>query len=251
MTTPQSVFTAAMMDAAAPVPEGLRDHTDAPAGRRFSVYRNNVAHSLTEALITAFPVITRLLGEQNMRGLAGLHLRAHPPRSPLMMHYGQDFPAFVAALPQLQHLGYLADVARLELAMRASYHAADAAPLDPAAFAALPPDELMAARLTFAPSMQLLRSDWPLYHIWRYNMIEGAAKPTAGAQDVLITRAEFDPQPQLLPTGGADWIQTLQSGATLADAQEAAAQADPGFDLGALLALLLQGGAITTLDSKG
>jgi hypothetical protein len=251
MSVSQADFTRAMMDAGQPVPEGLTDHVGEPAGRRFSVYRNNVAASLTEAMHSAFPVIAKLLGKQNMDGLAGIYLRQHPPSSPLMMFYGEHFPAFLEGMEQLRHLGYLGDVARLELALRRAYHAADAAPIAPETLGALPPDALLHTRLALAPAVQVLRSPWPIHAIWRYNTEDGAPKPAPQAQDVLITRPEFDPIPQNLPPAGAVWIRALMAGATIGEAMEHAAAEDEAFDLGSTLALLLQGGAVTGLDSKG
>lgn len=250
MTVSQDTFRAALLDPAHPVPPGLGDSAARPAGARFNVYRNNVAVSLTEALRTGFPIITKLLGQQNMDGLAGIYLRAHPPASPLMMHYGTGFPDFLAATPQLAHLGYLADIARLELALRQSYHAADAPPIDPAALADLPPEDLLHCTVTLAPALRLLRSDWPIYDIWRFNTEPGAPKPTPGAQNILITRPEFDPQPHLLPPGAATWIEALGRAVPIGEALDTAQQGAPDFDLGASLTLLLQGGALTSLTKK-
>jgi len=241
-------FTRAILDARLPVPDGILDGTQQPAGRRFSVYRNNVAVSLTEALHQGFPVIAKLLGQENMDGLAALYLRAHPPTSPLMMHYGDSFPDFLEGLEQLSHLGYLGDVARLELALRRSYHAADATPLDALHLGTLPPDTLLSSRLGFAPAMTVVRSAWPIHAIWAYNTRADAPKPQPGAQDVLITRPEFDPLPQPLPPGGAAWIALLQAGETLGTATEAVTSDFPDFDLSAPLALLIEGLALTDLS---
>ncbi len=246
MSVSQSAFRAALLDASVPVPDGLSDAEARPAGRRFSVYRNNVAVSLTEAMHQAFPVITKLLGNQNMDGLSGLFLRRHPPSSPLMMFYGEAFPDFLAGLPQLSHLGYLPDIARLELALRRSYHAADSQPAPPGALD-VPPEDIMRASLTFAPSMQIICSDWPIHAIWRFNTETDAPKPDAGGQDVLIARPEYDAAPHVLPVGGADWISHLQAGGTIGMAFEKTAAQTPDFDLGTTLALLLQGNAITSV----
>lgn len=246
MTVSQTTFRSALLDASQPVPDGLLDAQAQPAGRRFSVYRNNVAVSLTEAMHQAFPVITKLLGSQNMDGLAGIFLRAHPPTSPLMMFYGEDFPAFLAGMEQLSHLAYLPDVAQLELALRRSYHAADAHGVEADALA-LPPEEVLQAKLGFAPSMRVLKSEWPIWSIWRFNTQDDAPKPQAGAEDILITRPEYDPAPHLLPAGGAAWIAAMQAGQTIGGAFEETSDRFPEFDLGATLALLLQGGAITSV----
>lgn len=243
----QDMFRASLLDAAQPVPDGLIDSENQPAGRRFNVYRNNVAVSLTEALREGFPVITKLLGQQNMDGLAGLYLRAHPPSSPLMMFYGDQFPDFIGNLQQLSHLGYLPDVARLELAMRRSYHAADSTAMDPAELAARAPDALMATRFTLAPSVQLIRSPWPVHAIWQFNTEDGAPKPAARAEDVLILRAKYDPLPHLLPNGGGAFIAALQADEPLGQAHEAALDAAPDFDPSPILALLLQNSAIVSL----
>lgn len=243
--TLQSAFTAALLDPAAAVPPGLIDPQGRPAGKRFDVYRNNVAVSLTEALETGFPVLRKLLGEQNFKGLSGIYLRTHPPASPLMMHYGGEMPAFLETLQQLAHLPYLADVARLELGLRASYHAADAAPADPAALSAIPPEDLDGTRLRLAPATRVLSSDWPILGIWLRNSRADAPKPQMRPEDVLVTRPEFDPAPQLLPPGGALVVTALISGATLAEAADKA----PETDLSQILAALIAGRAITEIEA--
>ena len=243
----QDMFRAALLDAAHPVPDGLIDGQDQAAGSRYNVYRNNVAVSLTEAVRDGFPVITKLLGQQNMDGLAGLYLRAHPPTSPLMMFYGEDFPDFIAQMPQLAHLGYLPDVARLELALRRSYHAADVPPMDAAELGALAPDALMATRLKLVPAAQLIRSAWPIHGIWRFNTEDGAPKPEAQAEDVVILRPEFDPEPHLLPPGGGAFLDALQNDAPLGAAHEAGQSVAAEFDLSPVLALLIQGRALHLL----
>ncbi|MDE4131988.1 DNA-binding domain-containing protein [Phaeobacter sp. QD34_3] len=247
MTQSQTEFAEALLAPEAPVPGGLQDAAGRPAGRRFAVYRNNVAASLTEALHEGFPAVASLLGKENMDGLAGIYLRQHPPASPLMMHFGGEFPDFLAGMRQLSHLGYLPDVARLELALRRSYHAADAAPLPAERLAGLSPDALMAARLQLAPAVELLRSDWPLFDIWCYATQEGAPKPQASAQDVLITRPDFDPVAQPLPPGSAQWIAALRVGHSIGEAFETTLEIAPDFDLSAPLALLLEGGGLTDL----
>lgn len=244
MTVSQSTFTDAIFDPTAPRPEGLSDGQGRPAGRRFDVYRNNVIVSLTEALQAAFPVIEKLVGVANFKILAGDFVRAHPPSSPMMMFYGAELPAFLEGYAPVADIRYLPDVARLETALRESYHAGDATPADASVFASMSPEALMAARLTLVPSVRLVRSAWPIHAIWRFNREEGAPKPEMAPQDVLIVRPDLDPEPLLLPAGGAAFVARLLAQDTLSGALDAAAQEVGDFDLTQTLALLISNAAI-------
>lgn len=250
MSVDQTRFHDALLDAARDIPAGLSDGQGHPAGRRFSVYRNNVAVSLTEALELSFPAIRKLIGEDNFRKVAGLFLRQHPPSTPMIMYYGDEFPDFLQSFTPLSSIGYLPDVARLEQALRESYHAADAPPADAGVLQKLAPEDLAQVRMTLAPSIRLVRSPWPIHAIWAYNMEDGAPKPQEGAQNVLITRPKFDPLAAPVADGTATFIQALQSDRPLADAAEAAAT-DSNFDLAQALALLLDGCAITDISPGG
>lgn len=241
----QSRFRAALLDPGQPAPPGLTGPGGGPVARRFGIYRNNVTTSLTEALRQSFPVVRALVGEDFFTAMAIAHLRAHPPASPLLMFYGQDMADFVAGFQPARHLGYLPDVARLELALRHAYHAADADPIDPARLQALSPEAFLAARLRLAPAAAVLRSDWPVLSIWRAHQRDGKPPAERQAEEILIARPAFDPEPQLLPQGAAVFVAALQRGAAVGAAMD---EAGP-FDLTATLSLLLQGGAITDLTT--
>lgn len=249
MSVSQTAFHSALLDASHDVPSGLSDGLGRAAGSRFAVYRNNVAVSLTEALEQSFPAIVKLLGPENFKGLAGIFLRRHPPETPIMMQYGADFPDFLAAFDGLSHIGYLPDVARLEQALRTSYHAADADPIAPEELQSVAPEKLGYVRLELAPSLHLVRSPWPIHQIWAFNLEAGAPKPTGGAQNVLILRPEFDPEMTPVSDGCAAFITALLQRNTLAEANEMALADDQDFDLSHGLGLLLSGQAITRLNT--
>lgn len=241
----QRTFRAALLDARHPVPDGLITPAGDVAERRFGVYRNNVVQSLIEAMRAGFPVIEKLIGAENFTNLAHGYVRANPPTSPLMMEYGGGFCDYLRGFAPLSHIAYLPDVARLELAMRRSYHAADCTPLDAARLGALDEAALPHVRLIFAPAAQLIASsDWPLYDIWRYNMEPGAPKPQARPQAVLITRPGFDPLPHPLSPEAGAWVQNLMTGAQLGTAGPA------GFDPSETFPLLITQGALTDFTTK-
>ncbi|MCG6902138.1 MAG: DNA-binding domain-containing protein [Rhodobacter sp.] len=244
----QTAFTRALLDPALAAPEGLVNPDGAPATKRFDVYRNNVAVSLIEALETGFPVICKLVGEAFFKAMAGIYLRRFPPTSQLMMFYGQDMPAFLTGFEPVQHLQYLPDVARLELALRACYHAADATPIAPETLQDMPADRLMAARFEFAPAMALIRSRWPVHGIWRMNMEDGAPQPGNAGENVLLTRPEYDPQLTTLAPGGGTFVAALMNGKAFGESLDAATAQVPDFDLTATLGVLFAGAAITRLN---
>lgn len=246
MSVDQTSFREAILDPQAARPEGLSDGQGLVAGRRFDIYRNNVAVSLTEALETAFPTIAKLVGAQNFNVLAGIFLRQHPPSSPLMMFYGQEMPTFLETFEPAKSLPYLPDIAQMEVAMRESYHAADSTPVDPRAFE-MDPGALMASHLSLAPSLRIVRSRFPIHSIWRFNQEEDAPKPQAGTEDVVILRADMDPVPHLLQPGGGAFVAALLEGQTLGKAHAAATTDTPDFDLAQTLSLLIGAGAITSI----
>ena len=241
--TDQATFRAALLDPEAPRPPGLHGMGGLPARKRFDVYRNNVAVSLTEALEAAFPAIKSLVGEPFFKAMAGVFLRQHPPRSPLMMFYGAEMPDFLAGFPPAQSLPYLPDVARLELALRHAYHAADVPPLAPDALQQVAPEALGDLRFDLAPAVALLPSAYPLHAIYARAMQPDAPKPGATPQAVLVTRPDLDPQMDALGEADAAFVQALLSGQTLG------AAAETGGDVGTLLGLLLARGALTTLKT--
>lgn len=236
----QETFTRALLDPAQPEPSGLTDDQGRPAGKRFSVYRNNVAVSLLDALEAGFPATARLLGEVNFKQIAQGYSRENPPSSPLMMLYGGRFPNYIGKIPALKSLGYLPDVARLEYAMRQSYHAADATSIDPARLASLGANDLNRARLVFASSVKLVRSDWPILDIRAKALSPETAAPAGSAQSVLVARPEYDPTLTALAPEMAELLQNLLNGAPLAQALTQV----PNAELGALLALLLSQNAL-------
>lgn len=238
----QDVFAEALLDPTAPVPPGLTDPQGRADEKRFAVYRNNVAASLTEALGTGFPVIRALVGPAFFDAMAGVFLRACPPEDPRLQLWGGKFPGFLARFDPVEHLPYLPDVARLEFGLRQSYHAADVRPLD---LSAHPADAVLSLSPRLAPATLVLSSRHPVLSIWRFNRVAGAPRPGPGGEDVLITRPQYDPAPHALPPGGLTLARALKGRQSLGEAMLATQAAHPGADMAALLTLFLTSGALT------
>jgi hypothetical protein len=235
--TLQRVFAEALLDPQRPVPFP-------PA--RFAVYRNNVTVGLVDALAKRFPVTQRIVGEEFFRAMARVYVRAHPPSSPLLVEYDNDFPGFIAAFEPASGLPYLPDVARLEAARTHAYHAADAAPLAASSLQLLDEATLAGLRLVPHPATAIIRSAYPIVTIWAMNTGERALAPIEHWQgeDALVTRPVFEVFVRALPPDGAEFLLALFAGRTLGEAAEAALGETEAFDLVANLAGMISSGAM-------
>lgn len=239
----QSDFAAALTDPALPPPAGLR----APPLRRFAVYRNNRMAGLVQNLEAAFPVVRRLVGEAFFAAAARAYIAEQPPRSPVLLLYGESFGDFLDGFPPAAGVPYLGDVARLEWARRFACHAADAVPLSIASLAEVLQEVLPALRFALHPSLRLVSSRWPVAAIWSASTEVSMAR----GEDVAMLRPALAVEVRVLPPGGFAFIAALAGGATLGDAAEATLAAAPECDLAAHLHGLFDLGAVTALHVPG
>jgi hypothetical protein len=244
-------FAAALLDPEQAIPADVTSHTARRPEKRFALYRNNVTVGLMEAVRARFPATERIVGEAFFAAMARDFVRRHPPHSPLLMLYGDALPGFIATFPPVADLTYLADVARLEAARTAAYHAADATPLDAADFCAIDPNRLGALRGKLHPSVGIIRSKHPVVTIWAMNSGEAALGPVdlAAPEDALVARPALTVTVQALPPGAAAFLLALGDGATFAAAAARAIDDTAAFDPTATLALLIGSGLTTCLSS--
>lgn len=214
----------------------------------FAVYRNTVLKGCIDALEANYPSVARLVGREWFRSAALLYVRAQPPHNGALLDYGRTFARFLRGFEPAEDLPYLAGVASLDRFWTEAHVAADAPPLNAAQLAALEPECLMQCRLAPHPAA---RWAWfegqPIYSIWQRNRQadDEARELPWQSEGVLITRP--DEAVGWLPAGQADcaFLDACAQQRPLGDAIETALQADPQADLGALLARLLQAGALS------
>jgi hypothetical protein len=249
----QKAFAAALLDPDMGVPEGLVSPQGFPSVRRFAIYRNNVTVSLVTALSEVFPTVRNLVGEEFFNAMARLYVELHPPRSPLLFEYGQDFSAFIADFKPAGKLPFLPDVARLERLWLDSWHSADATPLDGAVLGKIAPERLAEVCFVAHPATRLFRGEHAAVTIVardRQAMTLDGLDPYE-REDGLITRPAFDPQIRHLPAGAADFIEALIRRDNLEQAANAAATIAPEFDLSGAIGAILQAGAFTSAILDG
>jgi hypothetical protein len=217
--------------------------------KRYDVYRNNVTVSLIRALMNIYPAVHRITGDEFFRAMARFHVRATPPRSPLLFEYGRSFPDFIACYEFARSMPWLPDVARIERAWLDAYHAEDIEPLGPTALATVPLDRIGDLVFTSHPAAWIVGSEFSAATIFATNKGETAVGriDASNAEYALITRPATDVVVRILPAPAGKLMAHLMAGGTLGEAAAVAMQADPTFDLSAGITGIVEAGAFTAM----
>ncbi|WP_068313312.1 DNA-binding domain-containing protein [Polycladidibacter hongkongensis] len=255
--TVHSRFAAALLEEVSAVPSGVVGRNGQISARRFGVYRNNVMASLIDALASNFPMVAQLLGAEFFRAMAAEFVRGEPPRQPVLSEYGERLPAFMSGFPPLAEYSYIADVARLEWAWLQAYHSADWPVLQSEKLAALAPEKLMGAKLSFLPSCRLVELRYEVAAICfgsgghdcavaELDARAGdAGKVNDRSQFCVLARPQLHVRCAVVDEGTYFFLRQLKRGNSLSQAGEAALATFKGFDLSASLTAGLQSGAVS------
>ncbi|SEG75830.1 HvfC/BufC N-terminal domain-containing protein [Marinobacterium lutimaris] len=240
----EAEFQQALLDPELPPPAGITAW-NGDAGR-FDVYRNNLIVSLIDALASSFDVVQQLVGEPFFRAMAREFLRdpANQPTSPVLAHYGEKFPAFIAAFEPAASLPFLGEVARLEWLRLQALHSADATPGESEYLSTMlkNPRSPAAHIVLFHPSASLFRSRYAAVSIWaaHQGVLKLADVKPDQAEQSLILRPALEVELIPLTAENARLIAQLMAGETL-QSLHGDAPLEPTLEL------LIYHGAITGL----
>lgn len=220
--------------------------------RGLAAYRTNAGATAERALAAAFPTVQPLLGDEAFAALARAFWQQQPPQRGDLAEWGEALPAFIAGDAQLAGEPYLADVARLDWAVHAAAHAADAPA--PAGLERLATDDPATLHLRLAAGTTLVDSPHPVVSIWHAHRATGAdrfdavrAAFAAGRGEVALVRREGWPvRVHAVDAATARFTATLLQGGPLG---AALAAAGAEFDFTAWLVDALRCGAVSGLES--
>ncbi len=252
----QQALLAALADGA-PGLAGLRE-TGPRAARGLEAYRANAEAIAARALGSTFATVRAMLGADDFARLARAFRHADAPRRGDLAEWGEALPDRLASQAALAPWPWLADGARLDLALQRCERAADAA-VDAASLAQLDSTDPARLRLELMPGSSLLRSPWPIATIHHAHQLEGEAAERAFAavreaiaqrrgESVLVARRGWRAVAYRLDPQRADWTQDLLAGADLAAALEHAGDA---FDFAAWLADALRDSWLKAVVASG
>lgn len=250
----QRHFCDALLIAEAPDPALLSElQDDGFALQRFQVYRNNFIVLNGDAIADMYPVVKRLLGDEAFRMLATAYVRNYPPSDRTLLLYGDAFADFLASIPELSELRYLSDVARLEYAWTAAYHALDVETLKPEQITALSECSLENLRLRPHPSIHFIESKYPLYRIWTLNQSaeqDEVISLDEGPSTIVVIRPDTEVELREVTLGEIAFLKCLCDFSTLGEANAQAQKLDPEFDLEGFLSNHLFDGTFCALGNE-
>ena len=184
----------------------------------FAVYRNTVMKGCIDALAANYPAVVRLVGDDWFRAAAAVFVHAHPPRHPMLVDYGRDFPGFLSAFEPAAELTYLAGVAQLDRFWTEAHIASDEPPLAAAALANLAPAALASAVLRpHASARWKSFAEQPILSLWRCNRDESNTDAlstlTWRGEGALLVRPHSTVEAIELSAGGCAFLDACGAGA--------------------------------------
>jgi len=194
---------------------------------RLGVYAGNVRANFIESLISSYPAIRRLVGEDYFRQCARSFHTRHPSLSGDLQPAGAEFPQYLSELHGHDEFRYLSEVARLEWLIQETLLAADHGPLDLAKLQQVLPDDYDDLRFCLHPSARLFASNYPCLGVWEAN-VGSDAEPElidldSGPDRVLLVRSGGRLKCHRLSQGEQAFLQSVQAGERFAAAVECGA----------------------------
>lgn len=138
-----------------------------PIATRLGIYGDGYLTRLIEALEANFPILSKLLGEEDFGALGTAYVRAHDSSFFSIRYYGDRLAGFLATDPAYAGAAVLADLARWEWAMTEVFDGADAVPIGADALARVAPESWAGLRFDWHPAVHRLALAWNAPQIWK------------------------------------------------------------------------------------
>ncbi|SBS29600.1 hypothetical protein MAQ5080_01439 [Marinomonas aquimarina] len=220
--------------------QDIRGDNMRECNQRLNVYRNNVFVSLMDALGEVFPVCKQVVGEAFFNAMARQYIERHPPTSPILSGYGDQFSEFVQNFFPAQSLLYLPCLCDVEYRLLQLTHAAEVPTLslEAAQQRLSQVQNPEALRLHLDPQCELLSVPFAVGSLYLAHQSE---TPNLNQLDIaqneylLLAKAGLYGRMYLISAAEFDFLSALQSDPSLSQALPD--QAD--FELGQTLARLM------------
>lgn len=193
--------------------------------RRLGVYANAYLARINESIKESFPALANILGDTGLASLVERYMAQLLTPSRNLNYIGHELPGYLAGDPFSIELPFLSDLARLEWAVLACFHASALDPIDLRSHCDWDVAHWERARFGFQSGTQVIRSRWPIRqlretrHLDR-DEIDLDLDPGDGESRVLVYRLDFDVITKPIDELEAHAFEGLEAGGTLAEAME-------------------------------
>jgi hypothetical protein len=185
--------------------------------QRVGIYHSMYLLRMIEALEIDYAALARFIGAHAFGHLVSDYVQRFPSRSWTLNRLGDHLPEFIAG-STLKRRAFLADLARLELAMTHVFEEAEAAPLPADAIASVPPDQIEALRFTAIPGLRLLEFGYHVNDAFQSWREEQTVKPLRGKSWLAIHRRDYAVFRMPLSKEAFSFLTALVSGETIGSA---------------------------------
>jgi hypothetical protein len=200
----------------------VNDTAAVPTATRLAVYSNAYRIRLAEALAANMPHLRELLGPEEFAAVAGRYIDEHPSQFASIRWFGdrlaQQLERSHAAQP------WIAELARWEWALAASFDAEDAPTVGIEALAAVAPDDWGELHMTFHPSVQQLELQTNAQALFKALSEEQPAPAPAmldRSQPWLLWRQDLKTRYRSLDAAESAAFAVMRNGGTFGDMCEA------------------------------
>jgi hypothetical protein len=221
--------------------------------RRLAIHHRHYQASLISALLDKFPATTWLMGSQLLTEAATLFVEKHPPATPCIAEYGDNFPCFLAACAGADRTPYLQSFAELEwhighVAIEVAKPAVDIQHLRGIREKVLPD-----VRLVLQPVVRYLRSAWPVDELMKIYLADTRPERIEFEfarvnLEIRGARGEFS----INRLGTAEFIfrRSISRGRSIGDAADEALEFDGNFGAGNGLVSLFAAGLVSAIEQR-
>jgi len=147
--------------------DAIVDSPPLPVAARLGIYANGYRVRLIEALDNTYPLLHRLLGDDDFMALGEAFVAARPSVHRSIRWYGRELAEYLSRTPPHAHQPILSELAQLEWTLAEVFDAADAQPTSRAAFAVINPSAWSGLRFEFHPSLRRLQFHWNAPAAWQ------------------------------------------------------------------------------------
>ena len=216
-------------------------------GRRLAIHARHYRASLVAAIRTKFPATAWLLGTPVLDEAAQEFVRRHPPSTPCIAEYAEEFPGFLSTYLGAARVPYLCSFAELEWHLGRLTIAIDQPALALDAFSTFEIRTLMDTSLTLQSGLRYLRASWPVDDLMKLYLTD-----TAPAEYRLVSEniwlevqgARGDFYFSRLDAAEFAFRKALLLGESIGNAAEQALGVDAGFDIGRAFTTLIDSGRV-------